>query len=186
MPNVDLHGFRVAALVADRFEEAELVGPKQALEEAGAKVFIVAPKAELQAMRHHEPGGRFRCDLPLDDARGEDFDALLLPGGVINGDALRIEPAAQRFARKIVDDNKPVAVICHGGWLLISSGLVAGHKLTSWPTLQDDYRNAGAQWVNEEVVVDGNWVSSRKPDDIPAFNRELLRVFAASRQARAA
>ncbi len=186
MPNPDLEGFRVAALVSDRFEESELVGPKQALEAAGAKVEIVSSQPELQAMRHFEPGGRYRCDQPLERARAANYDALLLPGGVINGDQLRLQPDAQGFARELVEAEKPVAVICHGGWLLISSGLVVGRKLTSWPTLQDDYRNAGAQWVDQEVVVDGNFVSSRKPDDIPAFNREMLRVFAAARQAKAA
>ncbi len=186
MPKVDLHGFHVAALVSDRFEEVELVGPKEALEEAGAQVKIIASIPEVQAMRHYELGGKYHCDRTLDQARASNFDAMLLPGGVINGDNLRLQPAAQRFAREIVEANKPVAVICHGGWLLISSGLVAGRKLTSWPTLQDDYRNAGARWVDEEVVVDRNFVSSRKPDDIPAFNREMLRVFADSRRAQAA
>ena len=204
MPNVDLHGFRVAALVSDRFEESELVEPKQALEEVGAKLEILSSKSELEAMRpeatvistvapalarsplKQEAGGKYRRDHPLDQARAADYDALLLPGGIWNSDRLRIEAAAQRFAREIVQAEKPVAFIGHGGWLLISSGLVAGRKLTSQPAIQADYLNAGAQWVDEEVVVDRRWISSRKPDDLTSFNSEMLRVFAESRHAQAA
>lgn len=185
--NGELAGLRVAALVDDHFEEVELTEPKRALERAGARVDIISRRERLTAMRHDHPGDEFRRDVALDRARPEDYDALLLPGGVMNGDSLRIVPAAQQFARAMVDTGKPLAVICHGGWLLISAGLARGRTLTSWPTLQDDYRNAGAKWVDEPVVVDNDWVSSRKPDDIPAFVRETIRVFAQhGRQERAA
>lgn len=178
MPDV-LEGVRIAALVDDHFEQVELAEPKRAWEQAGAKVEIVSRWPELTAMRHDRLGEPIRRDVALEAARPEDFDALFLPGGVMNGDSLRIVPEAQRFARGIVDDGKPIAVICHGGWLLISAGLVRGRTLTSWPTLQDDFRNAGAKWVDEPVVVDDNWVSSRKPDDLPVFIAEATRVYAA-------
>jgi protease I len=177
-----LEGFRVAALVDDRFEQVELTGPKQALEKEGAKVDIVSRHKELTGMKHHDVGDKFKADVELSKARPDDYDALLLPGGVANGDSLRIVPEAQHFGKQIARENKPIAVICHGGWILISSSLVSGRTVTSWPTLQDDYRNAGAHWIDQEVVVDGNWVSSRKPDDIPAFNREMMRVFAACKE----
>ncbi len=176
-----LQGKRVAALVDDRFEAAELFEPKQALEQAGAQVEVISRHARLTSMRHHDPGPTLARDRALDQADAGDYDALLLPGGVVNGDSLRIVPEAQRFVKLIAGAQKPIAVICHGGWILISSGLVRGRTLTSWPTLQDDYRNAGAHWVDREVVRDGNWVSSRKPDDIPAFNREMLALFAEGR-----
>ncbi len=173
-----LEGFRVAALVSDRFEQVELTGPRDALREAGATVSIVSPQKQMKGMKHHDVGDTFQADVDLASASPDDFDALLLPGGVINGDSLRVNPEAQRLVKALVNDSKPVAVICHGGWLLISSGVAQGRTVTSWPTLQDDFRNAGAHWVDETVVVDGNWVSSRKPDDIPNFNREMIRVFA--------
>jgi protease I len=181
-----LQGMRIAALVDDRFEQVELTGPKKALEEAGAKVDIVSPKAQLTGMKHFDVADKFKTDVPLDRADAKDYDAVLLPGGVINADMLRIVSAAQRFVKEIAGEQKPVAVICHGSWLLISSGLVRGRTMTSWPTLQDDLRNAGAHWVDQEVVADGNWVSSRKPDDIPAFNREIIKVFAEARNRKAA
>ena len=178
-----LAGFRVAALIEDRFEEAEYVHPRQALTDAGAEVALISALPEIQALRHFDAGERFARDLSWEEAPPEAFDALLLPGGVINADALRLRPEAQRMAQALVRAGKPVAVICHGGWLLISSGLVQGRTVTSWPSLQDDFRNAGAHWVDQEVVVDGNWISSRKPDDLPAFNRETIRIFAdAARQ----
>jgi protease I len=180
-PSQTIAGMRVAALVADRFEQVELTGPKSAFEAAGAKVDIISPQHTLTGMKHHTPGDSFVADVALKDARADNYDALLLPGGVANGDSLRIIPEAQTFVREIVAGEKPIAVICHGGWILISAGLVRNRTLTSWPTLQDDYRNAGAHWVDQEVVVDGNWVSSRKPDDIPGFNRAAIEVFAASR-----
>lgn len=182
-----LQGIRIAALVDDHFEQVEMTEPKRIWEEAGATVSIVSRNPRLTAMRHDQPGDRFTTDVALENARPEDFDALFLPGGVMNGDSLRIVPEAQNFARALVDAGKPVAVICHGGWLLISCGLVQGRTMTSWPTLQDDYRNAGAKWVDEPVVVDNDWISSRKPADIPVFAAEAVRVFAAhARPSRAA
>ena len=182
----NLGGLRIACLVDDRFEQVELTSPKAAFEAAGAVVDIVSRHRELTGMNHHTPGDRFTAGVELDQAHPRDYDALLLPGGVINGDSLRMLPKAQAFARAIVAAGKPVAVICHGGWLLISSGLVGGRTITSWPTLQDDYRNAGANWMDQPVVVDGNWVSSRKPDDLPVFNRAAIDVFARSRGERRA
>jgi len=179
-------GLRIAALVDNHFEQIELTGPRAAFENAGAKVDLISRHQQMVGMRHHGLGDTFTADRALANARADDYDALLLPGGVANGDSLRIVPEAQAFARAMVGSGKPVAVICHGGWLLISAGLVRGRTVTSWPTLADDYRNAGARWVDQEVVVDGNWISSRKPDDIPAFSRAALEVFGASRARRAA
>ncbi|GAB7126658.1 protease PfpI [Silvimonas sp. JCM 19000] len=174
-----LQGVKVAILVADLFEQAELAEPRKALEAAGAQTVVVSPKSgEVHGLNHVEPGDTFKVDLSLSDANAADFDALLLPGGVVNADALRTDPKAQEFARQIDRNGKPIAVICHGGWLLVSAGLASGHTLTSWPSLQDDIKNAGGTWVDREVVEDGNWISSRKPDDIPAFNRVLLERLA--------
>ncbi|HEY8054617.1 MAG TPA: type 1 glutamine amidotransferase domain-containing protein [Terriglobales bacterium] len=182
----ELSGLRIAALLDNYFEQAELTGPKTAFENAGARVDIISRIPQPQGVNHHERGDTFHAAVALADARPENYDALLLPGGVVNGDSLRIVPEAQRLAKAMVGQGKPVAVICHGGWLLISCNLVRGRTLTSWPTLQDDYRNAGANWVDKEVVVDGNWISSRKPADIPAFNRAAIEVFARSRGEKAA
>jgi protease I len=166
---------KIAILVDDLFEQAELAEPRQALKTAGATVHIVSPKApKVTGMKHHDKGDSFDVDVPLADARPDDYDGLVLPGGVVNADVLRTNEAAQKFAQAIDSAGKPVAVVCHGAWLLISAGLVAGRTLTSWPSLKDDLRNAGATWVDREVVCDGNWTSSRKPDDLPAFNREFI------------
>lgn len=173
---VNLSGFRIAALVENHFEQIEFTAPKTAFEQAGAQVDLISRQLRMTGLNHLSPGDPFTADVSLADARSPDYDALLLPGGVVNADALRIVPEAQRFARALVESERPVAVICHGGWLLISSGVVRNRTLTSWPTLQDDYRNAGAHWVDQEVVVDGNWVSSRKPADIPAFNAAALEI----------
>ena len=170
-----LKDMKIAILVDDLFEQAELAEPKKALEAAGATVHIVAPKGPtVTGMKHHDKGDSFPVSVPLDQARAEDYDGLVLPGGVVNADALRMNPLAQAFARSVDQAGKPIAVVCHGPWLLISAGLASGRRLTSWPSLQDDLRNAGATWVDREVVGDGNWTSSRKPDDLPAFNREFL------------
>lgn len=169
-----LTGKRVAIIVTDGFEQIEMTSPREALEKSGAKCVLIAPKGgEVQGFKHHDKADTFKVDLELAKADANDFDAVLLPGGVINGDALRIEKKAQQFVQEIDRAGKPVFVICHGGWILISAGLVKGHTITTWPTLQDDMRNAGADWVDREVVRDRNWVSSRKPDDLPAFNREI-------------
>jgi intracellular protease, PfpI family len=172
---------KVAILVTDGFEQIELTSPREALEKAGAKCVIVSNVKKVQGFKHHDKADRFDVDLQLDEANANDFDAVLLPGGVINGDALRVEKAAQDFVRTIDRVGKPVMVICHGGWILISAGLVKGRTITTWPTLQDDMRNAGATWKDQECVRDRNWVSSRKPDDLPAFNRECVRILGETR-----
>ncbi len=175
----DLKGKRVAILVTDGFEQIELTSPREALDQAGAKTVLVSPKSgEVQGFRHYDKADKFKVDLPLAKADPLDFDAVLLPGGVINGDALRIESRAQQFVQEMDKAGKPIAVICHGGWLLISAGLMKGRRITTWPTLQDDMRNAGADWQDREVIRDRNLISSRKPDDLPAFNREFLGTLA--------
>jgi protease I len=143
---------------------------------------VIAPKkGERYGMKHHDKHGHAQAELSLDDADANDYDAVLLPGGALNADALRIEQKAQQFVSEIERGGKPIAVICHGPWLLVSAGLVKGRKITSYKTIRDDLRNAGAEWSDEEVVRDGRWVSSRQPDDIPAFNREMLKLFSESR-----
>ena len=190
MQEKPLQGLRVAALVATDFEQVELVEPKRALEQAGAKVDIVSPvHGEVQGMRHDEKADRFHVDVPLEQARANDYDALLLPGGALNADALRAVELAQDFVQQFDELDKPIAVICHGPWLLVSSNLVNGRTLTSYHTIKDDIRNAGGRWLNVEVVRDRNWVSSRQPSDIPAFNRQMIRLFqehVAGRQQRRA
>jgi len=177
---MDLKGRRVAILATDGFEQIELTSPREALEKAGAKCAIVSLKeGEIQGFKHHDKADKFQVDVTLAKANASDFDAVMLPGGVINADAIRIEKKAQQLVQEIDRAGKPVAVICHGPWLLISAGLMKGRHITSWPTLQDDLRNAGAQWEDKECIRDRNWVSSRKPDDLPAFNREMVSLFAA-------
>jgi protease I len=172
-----LTGKRVAILVTDGFEQIEMTSPREALEEHGAKSVLIAPKSgEVQGFKHHDKKDKFDVDLTLAKADPADFDAVLLPGGVINADAIRIDKQAQRFVQEMDRAGKPIAVICHGPWLLISAGLARGRTITSWPTLQDDLRNAGAVWKDEECIRDRNWVSSRKPDDLPAFNREMKKL----------
>jgi len=179
MAEKNLSGIRVAILATDLFEEAELVKPKEALEQAGAKTTVVAPHAgEIQAVQHDKKTQKVKVDQTLSEAVPGDFDAVLLPGGAMNADALRVEKKAQQFVQEIDRAGKPIAVICHGPWLLISAGLARGRKLTSYHTIQDDLKNAGANWQDSEVVRDRNWVSSRQPSDIPAFNREVTNLFA--------
>ena len=183
MAQTKLDGMRVAILVADDFEQAEMTEPKKALEEAGARTAIVAPKGgKVQGFRHDEKADMFSVDLTLDDANPEEFEAVLLPGGALNADFLRVQPKAQQFVKTMDQAGKPLAVICHGPWLLASAGLTKGRKMTSYHTIRDDLRNAGAEWEDREVVRDRNWVSSRQPSDIPAFNREMLALFAEHRQ----
>lgn len=180
----DVRGMRVAALVTDNFEQVELTGPRAAMEAAGATVRVISSHAgEIQGMRHDRLADRFPVDLLLQDAKPEDFDAVLLPGGVMNSDQIRMLPAARHFVQAMQLAGKPLFVICHGAWLLVSAGLARGRTLTSWPSLQDDIRNAGGTWLDEEVIVDGKLVTSRKPDDLPAFNAKLLQVLAQSREA---
>lgn len=174
-----LNGQKVAILVAEGFEQQELTGPQKALEQAGAETLIVSPAdGEVQGWNHFDKADMFTVDVPLAEAKADDFDALLLPGGVANPDQLRMQPAAISFIRDFFDAGKPVAVICHGPWTLIEAGVVKGRKITSWPTLKTDLLNAGAEWVDEEVVVDNGLVSSRKPEDIPAFNEKMIEEFA--------
>lgn len=179
MAEKNLSGIRVAILATDLFEEAELVKPKEALEQAGAKTTVIAPHpGEIQAVQHDKKTQKVKVDQTLSEAVPGDFDAVLLPGGAMNADALRVEKKAQQFVQEIDRVGKPIAVICHGPWLLISAGLARGRKLTSYHTIQDDLKNAGANWQDSEVVRDRNWVSSRQPSDIPAFNREVTNLFA--------
>lgn len=177
-----LRGLKVAILVEKGFEQAEMTKPREALIEACAEVSIISPqKGQVRAWDSTDWGEEFPVDKRLDEARPEDYDALVLPGGVMNPDKLRMQPKAVAFAKAFVDAGKPVAVICHGSWTLIEAGVVAGRQIASWPSLKTDLKNAGAEWVDREVVVDGKLVSSRKPSDIPAFNREMLRVFESAR-----
>jgi len=181
----DLKGKRVAIIVTDGFEQIELTSPREALEKAGATCVLLAPKSgEVQGFKHHDKTDKFKVEMTLDRADPNEFDAVMLPGGVVNADAIRIDKNAQRFVKEIDLAGKPIAVICHGPWLLISAGLAKGHTITSWPTLEDDLRNAGAIWKDAECVRDKNWVSSRKPADLPAFNREMVNLISEQRGAR--
>src|SRR5438874_12621643 len=174
-----LEGKKVAILVAEGFEQVELTEPKQALEDAGARTQIVSPaKGEVQGWKHFDKADKFKVDVPLAEANAQDFDALLLPGGVANPDQLRMKPEAVRFVKAFFDAGKPVASICHGPWTLIEAGAVRGRTMTSWPSIKTDLINAGADWVDREVVTDKGLVTSRKPDDIPAFNEKMIEEFA--------
>jgi protease I len=177
--NANLQGKRVAILVANGFEQAELLEPKKALDAAGAKTTVVSPEdGEVKGWNEKQWGKSIPVDLSLTAAKADQFDALLLPGGVMNPDTLRMKPEAVKFVKAFVDAGKPVAAICHGPWTLVEADAVRGRKLTSWPSLKTDIRNAGGSWTDEEVVVDKGLVTSRKPADIPAFNREMIRTFA--------
>jgi protease I len=183
MAQKNLDGLRVAILATDGFEQSELLEPRKALDAAGADTEIVAPKkGKLRGWNHKEWGAEVAVDQDLDAADPDEFDALVLPGGVMNPDSLRMQPKAVAFVKSFFDAGKPVGAICHGPWTVIESGAAKGLRMTSWPSLRTDIRNAGAEWVDEEVVVDANLVTSRKPDDIPAFNREIINLF--SRQLR--
>jgi protease I len=178
-PQHRLGGLVVAILSNTGFEQSELMEPRRALQEMGVETRIVSVSpGRIQGRHHDQPGDWIDVDLTLDKADPEAFDAVLLPGGVLNADKLRTSQSAQEFVRAMDRAGKPIAVICHGPWLLASAGLVKGRTLTSWPSLEDDLRNAGANWVDREVVVDGNMVSSRKPADIPAFNRAFMELLA--------
>ena len=174
----NLHGVKVAILVTDGFEQVELIKPRNALDAAGAETLIVSPKDEqVRGWNFTDWGVKLPVDLKLDEAKPGDFDALLLPGGVINPDALRIEPKAVAFVKAFFDAGKPVASICHGPWTIIETGAARGRRMTSWPSLKSDLENAGADWVDEEVTVDRNLLTSRKPEDIPAFNAKMIELF---------
>jgi len=174
-----LRGRKVAILVADGFEQVELTEPRKALEEAGAQTYVISPaEGTVKGWNHKQWGDEMPVDIPLDQADAEQYQALLLPGGVMNPDKLRRNPTALSFVKSFFDGQKPVAVICHGPWTLIDAGVVSGRLITSYPSLQTDLKNARAQWVDQEVVVDRGLVSSRKPDDIPAFNKKMIEIFA--------
>jgi protease I len=179
MNTQDLGGLRVAILATDGFEQVEMTEPRKALQDAGAETRLLSVRGgEVQGFNHDKPADKFQVDEVLEQADPGAYDAVLLPGGVMNGDQIRTSQSARAFVQAMQRDGKPVAVICHGPWLLVSAGLVKGRRMTSWPSLQDDIRNAGGEWVDQEVVRDGNWVSSRKPADLPAFNREMLSLMA--------
>jgi len=182
MAQSKLTGLRVAILATDGFEQSELLEPRKALDKAGATTEVVAPKdGRIRGWNHSKWGKEVEVDQELEQADPRSYDALVLPGGVMNPDTLRMNPAAVAFVRAFVDADKPVAAICHGPWTLIEAGGTQGHRMTSWPSLKTDLSNAGAEWVDEEVVVDGKLVTSRKPDDLPAFNRATVELFAQDR-----
>lgn len=177
-----LNGKRVAILVTDGFEQSEMTEPRKGLNEAGAETVLVSPaRGKVKGWKHTEWGDEFPVDQALDGADPKEFDALVLPGGVMNPDKLRADEKAVRFVRAFVESGKPIAAICHGPWTLIEAGAVRGRRVTSWPSLKTDLSNAGASWVDEEVVVDRGLVTSRKPGDIPAFNRKMIEEFAEGR-----
>ena len=179
-----LDGKRVAIVATDGFEQVELLEPRQALDREGARTEVLSPKSgTIKGWNHTNWGEQVAVDRTLDEADPADYDALLLPGGVMNPDKLRRLDAVQSFIRHFFDEGKPVAAICHGPWTLIDAGVARGRKLTSYHTIQEDLRNAGAEWTDREVVVDGNLVTSRKPNDIPVFNRELVTLLAHSERA---
>ena len=182
-----LSQMRIAILASDGFEEAELVEPRRVLEDAGAETKVISLKrGKIHGMKHSKEAGAVEVDAALDEVSPDDFDGVLLPGGALNADTLRAEPKAQEFVRAIDSAKKPIAVICHAAWLLVSAGLVSDRNLTSFHTIQDDVRNAGGNWTDHPVVRDRNWVSSRKPEDIPAFNREMLSLFLFSKHGASA
>jgi protease I len=181
-----LQGKKVAILATDGFEQSELLEPRKALEQAGATTRVISPAGQkVKGWNHKEWGNEVPVDVPLDSARAEEFDALLLPGGVMNPDQLRMNPKAVEFVKHFTEAGKPVAAICHGPWTLIEAGAVRGRTMTSWPSLKTDLKNAGANWVDKEVVNEKGLVTSRKPDDLPAFNREMIRLFADAAESEA-
>jgi protease I len=174
-----LNGKRVAILATDGVEQVELTEPRKALDDAGARTVLVSPKSDkIKGWQHDHWGDELKVDLPLADARPDDFDALVLPGGVMNPDHLRQDPKAVEFVRSFFQAGKPVAAICHGPWLLVEANVVRGRTVTSWPSLKTDLRNAGADWVDREVATDQGLVTSRKPDDIPAFSKKVIEEIA--------
>lgn len=173
-----LIGKSVAIIAVDGFEKSELFEPKRALENAGAIVDVVSvKKGEIRSWSKNDWGARISVDRIIDEATPDQYDALMLPGGVINSDALRKNKSVVDFVRNFASSGKPIAAICHAAWTLIETGYVKGHTMTSWPSLKTDLENAGAHWVDEEVVVDNGWVTSRKPEDLPAFNKKMIEEF---------
>jgi len=182
MATTKLNGKRIAILATDGVEQVELTEPRKALDEAGAKTVVVSPKSgRIKGWQHDHWGDEIPVDLALESATAETFDALLLPGGVMNPDRLRANKQAVQFVKSFFDAGKPIAAICHGPWMLVEADAVRGRSVTSWPSLQTDLRNAGAEWSDQDVVTDEGIVTSRKPDDIPAFNRKMIEEFAEGR-----
>jgi len=183
----ELQGKKIAFIATEGVEQAELTEPWKAVEEAGGQPELISiEEGEVQAWEHFDKGGSFKVDKTIEEAQPGDYDGLVLPGGVANPDQLRGDENVVSFIREFATSGKPIGVICHGPWTLIEAGVVEGRKMTSWPTLQTDLRNAGANWVDEEVVVDQGLVSSRKPDDLPAFNAKIVEEFAEGRHEKSA
>lgn len=177
-----LNGKHIAVLMTDGVEQIEYTSPREFLEQHGAQVTLVSPKKtgeDIQGFNHMTPGDKFKVEKNVGEAKADDYDALVMPGGVANPDMLRLSPEAIDFIRAFADADKPIAAICHGPWTLIDAGVAKSKHMTSWPSLQTDLRNAGAEWTDEEVVVDGRLITSRKPDDLPKFNDALLKELAA-------
>jgi protease I len=183
----ELQGKRVAFIATEGVEQAELTEPWKAVERAGGRPELISiEEGEVQAWEHFDKGDTFKVDRTIEEAQADDYDALVLPGGVANPDQLRADENVVSFIREFARSGKPIGVICHGPWTLIEAGVVQGRRMTSWPSLQTDLRNAGADWVDEEVVVDQGLVSSRKPDDLPAFNAKIVEEFAEGRHEQSA
>jgi protease I len=183
----ELQGKKIAFIATEGVEQAELTEPWKAVEQAGGQPELISIEdGEVQAWEHFDKGGTFKVDKTIEEAQVDDYDGLVLPGGVANPDQLRTDENVVSFIREFATSGKPIGVICHGPWTLIEAGVVEGRKLTSWPSLQTDLRNAGANWVDEEVVVDQGLVSSRKPDDLPAFNAKIVEEFAEGRHEKSA
>jgi protease I len=183
----NLKGKRVAILATDGFEQVELTEPKKALEQAGAITEVISPKSgEIRGWKSKDWGDSVKVDKTLTNANPSDYDALVLPGGVANPDNLRMDEKAVRFVKDFAQSGKPVAAICHGPWTLVEAGVVKGHTLTSWPSLKTDLKNAGANWVDKDVVMDGNFITSRKPDDLHAFNKKVIEEIADGKHLKAA
>jgi protease I len=182
-----LQGKKIAIIATDGFEQVELTEPKKALQAAGATVEVVSPKSgQIKGWNHTDWGENTPVDRTFDEVKPTDYDGLVLPGGQINPDKLRIEPKAVAFVAEFVNSGKPVGAICHGPWLLVEAGVLKKRTLTSWPSVRTDIRNAGGHWVDEEVVTDGNLTTSRKPDDLPAFNNRLIQEFSQAKPSRSA
>jgi protease I len=183
----ELKGKRVAFLFTEGAEQPEVIEPLEAVKKAGADVDIVSlEKGDVQMWKHFDKGDTITADKAVKDAKADDYDGLVLPGGVANPDQLRADKDAVKFVRDFFEQDKPVGVICHGPWMLVETGAAKGRKVTSWPSLQTDLRNAGAEWVDQEVVVDNGLVTSRKPDDLPAFNAKIVEEFAEGKHAQKA
>jgi protease I len=182
-----LQGKRVAFLATDMVEQVELTEPWKAVKEAGATPELVSlEEGEIQGFNHYDKGDTFKVDRTVEEARADDYDALVIPGGVGNPDTMRTDENAVELVRQFFEQGKPVGVICHGPWMLVEAGVVRGRTVTSWPSLRTDIRNAGGDWVDEQVVVDDGLVTSRKPDDLPAFNAKIVEEFAEGRHERQA